>query len=108
MNDDALADRLQACVGALHVTPGGHAPAHEHDARGRYRGRARFIVKPGSTQEVAAVVRCCHEASVPLVPQGGNTGLVGASVPDDSGQHVLLSLGRLNRIRHIDLSLIHI
>lgn len=102
MNDDALADRLRACVGAPHVTPGGHAPAHEHDARGRYRGRARFIVKPGSTQEVAAVVRCCHEAHVPLVPQGGNTGLVGAGVPDNSGQHVLLSLVRLNRIRHID------
>ncbi len=104
MNDDALAERLRACVGTAHVTPGGHAPAHEHDARGRYRGRARFIVQPGCTQEVAAVVRCCRDAGVPMVPQGGNTGLVGAGVPDDSGQQVLLNLERLHRIRHIDTS----
>ena len=60
------------------------------------------MVRPGSTAEVAAVVRACAAAGVSLVPQGGNTGLVGGGVPDDSGTQVLLSLQRLNRVRAID------
>ncbi|OLU35270.1 hydroxyacid dehydrogenase [Pseudomonas sp. PA15(2017)] len=72
------------------------------DWRNAYRGRAALVVRPASTGEVAAVVRACHQAGVPLVPQGGNTGLCGGSIPDDSGHQVVLSLTRLTRIRDVD------
>ena len=65
-------------------------------------GRALAVVRPGSTAEVAAVVRACHEAGVAVVPQGGNTGLVGGGVPDASGGQVVLSLGRMRRVRDVD------
>jgi FAD/FMN-containing dehydrogenase len=59
-------------------------------------------VRPGNTEEVAAVVRACAAAGAPLVPQGGNTGLVVGSTPDASGTQVVLSLQRMNRVRAID------
>ena len=60
------------------------------------------MVRPGSTEEVAAVVRTCAAHHASLVPQGGNTGLVGGGVPDASGSQVLMSLTRMNRIRELD------
>src|SRR3546814_7088183 len=60
------------------------------------------MLSPASTEEVAAVVRLCADAKVALVPQGGNSGMVGGATPDDSGDQLLLSLRRMNRIRHID------
>lgn len=93
---------LRGLVGTAHVLQGGDLAAYEVDWRKRWRGRARAVVRPGSTEEVAAVVRACAAQRVSIVPQGGNTGLVGASVPDDSGTQVVLHLGRLNRVREID------
>jgi FAD/FMN-containing dehydrogenase len=72
------------------------------DWRGRYRGRAAAMVEPGTTAEVAAVVRAAAAARVPLVPQGGNTGMVGGSTPGGEGDAVILSLRRLDRIRSVD------
>jgi FAD/FMN-containing dehydrogenase len=72
------------------------------DWRERYRGRARAVVRPGSTAEVAAVVRCCAEHSVPIVPQAGNTSLCGGATPHAAGDEVLISLSRLNRVRAVD------
>lgn len=72
------------------------------DWRGRYRGSALCVVRPGSTAEVAAVVRACGAAGAPIVPQGGNTSHCGASIPDLTGHAVLLSLSRMNAIRAID------
>jgi len=72
------------------------------DWRQRYTGRARAVALPRSTDEVAQIVRECAARRVPIVPQGGNTGLVGGGTPDDSGEAVLLSLARMNRIRAID------
>ena len=72
------------------------------DWRNAYTGKAALVVRPASTEQVAAVVRLCHEAGVALVPQGGNTGLCGGSIPDDSGRQVVLSLTRMTRIRAID------
>lgn len=72
------------------------------DWRGRYQGAAICIVRPSSTEEVSAVVRACHEAGVAIVPQGGNTGLCGGSIPVDNSQSVVVNLSRLNRIRQID------
>jgi FAD/FMN-containing dehydrogenase len=70
------------------------------DWRGRYSGSALCVALPGNTDEVAAVVRACAAAEVPMVPQGGNTGLCGGATP--VGGEVVVNLRRLNRIRGID------
>ncbi|WP_317205501.1 FAD-binding oxidoreductase [Janthinobacterium sp.] len=72
------------------------------DWRGRFTGRALAVLRPASVEQVAGLVRACARWQVPLVPQGGNTGLVLGSVPDASGSAVVLSLARLNRIRLVD------
>jgi FAD/FMN-containing dehydrogenase len=97
-----LLDALRTVVGANNVITEGDLTAWEQDWRKRWRGRALAVVRPGNTAEVAAVVKQCVQAGVSLVPQGGNTGLVGGSVPDDSGSQILLSLTRMNRIRQVD------
>ena len=99
---NGVLDALRGCVGPAQVLTEGDLSAWELDWRRRWPGRARAVVRPGSTAEVAAVVRACAAARVTVVPQGGNTGLVGGGVPDASGTQVLLSLTRLNRIREID------
>jgi FAD/FMN-containing dehydrogenase len=71
------------------------------ETRGTYRGRTGLVVRPASTAEVAKVVRLAAAARLPIVPQGGNTGLCGGAVPQDE-HAVLVSLGRMNRIRAID------
>jgi FAD/FMN-containing dehydrogenase len=75
---------------------------HLEDWRGRYRGAALCVVRPGSTAEVSAVLAACTQAVVPVVPQGGNTSLCGAATPDASGSSVVVSLSRMKRIRAID------
>ena len=95
-------DTLRGAVGPAHVLIEGDLSAWELDWRRRWRGKALAVVRPGSTAEVAAVVRACAAQRVGLVPQGGNTGLVGGGVPDGSGTQVLLSLQRLNRVRTLD------
>ncbi len=97
-----LIDELRAVVGAQQVLSEGDLSAWEIDWRGRYRGRALCVVRPADTREVAAVVRVCAQHGAGIVAQGGNTGLVGGSVPDASGTQVLLSLARMNRIRELD------
>jgi FAD/FMN-containing dehydrogenase len=99
---DALISALRACVGAAQVLTGGDLSAYELDWRKRWRGRALAVVRPSTTDEVAAIVRNCVLHATPIVTQGGNTGLVGAGVPDASGSQVLLSLTRMNRIRGLD------
>jgi FAD/FMN-containing dehydrogenase len=105
MMADPLLARLRALVGAEQVltrAEHGDLAAYEQDWRQRWRGHALAVVRPGSTAEVAAVVRACAEAGTAIVPQGGNTGLVGGGVPDGSGTQVLLSLKRLQRVRALD------
>ncbi len=97
-----LIDELRRVAGPANVLTEGDLSAWERDWRRRWHGKARAVVRPGSTAEVAAVVRACASAGVAIVPQGGNTGLVGGGVPDHSGTQVLLSLQRLNRVRAID------
>ena len=99
---NTLIEQLQRIIGQAHVLTQGNLDAFEKDWRGRIRGRALCVVRPGSTAEVAAVVKACALAGVSIVPQGGNTGLVVGSIPDDSGQQVLLSTQRMNQVRHID------
>jgi len=97
-----LISQLRAAVGAAHVLTDGDLSAWETDWRKRTRGKALAVVRPASTEEVAAVVRACAAAGTPIVPQGGNTGLVVGGVPDASGREIVLSLTRLNRVRAID------
>ena len=98
----ALLQELGACVGSAHVLTTGDLSAWERDQRGRRQGKALAVVRPGSSAEVAAVVQACVRAGVALVPQGGNTGLSLGATPDGSGQHIVLSLARLNRVRALD------
>ena len=72
--------------------------------RDRYHGKAALVLKPGSTDEVSAILKCANEARVGVVPQGGNTGLVGAQIPDESGTQVIVSLQRMTHVRDIDLA----
>jgi FAD/FMN-containing dehydrogenase len=72
------------------------------DWRRRFTGKACAVLKPGSTEEVAAIVKLCNAARIPIVPQGGNTGLVLGSVPDQSGAAAVLSLTRLNNVHAVD------
>ncbi len=102
-----LLDSLAAIVGGTQVltTAQGHdLKAYQQDWRRRWNGQALAVVRPGSTAEVAAVVRACAAAGTAIVPQGGNTGLVGGGVPDGSGTQVLLSLQRLNQVRALDVA----
>jgi FAD/FMN-containing dehydrogenase len=98
-----LFDRLAGMVGTTQVLtdPVAIAP-FVTDWRGRYRGAAQCVVRPGNAAEVAAVVSACAEAGVPVVPQGGNTSLCGAATPDEAGRAVVVSLSRLNRIIAVD------
>jgi len=97
-----LLNQLCEAVGHTHVLTGEASAGFLTDQHRRLTGRALAVVRPGNTDQVAAVLRLCRAHGTPLVPQGGNTGLMGAATPDRSGQAVLLSLGRLNRVRTID------
>ena len=99
---ESLLQTLRDCVGAEQVLTGSDLSAYELDWRRRFHGRALAVVRPASTAEVAAVLRACAAHGASVVPQGGNTGLVGGGVPDGSGTQVLLSLTRLQRVRGID------
>ncbi len=99
---DLLA-RLRTCVGTEHVlTEVADVEAYCVDWTGVHRGKALAVVRPGSTAEVAAVLEACHDTGTAVVPQGGNTGLVGGGVPDPTGSEVVLSLGRMRAVRAVD------
>jgi len=95
-------EQLRSICGQAHVLAEGDLSAWEVDWRKRSFGKALAVVRPGNTDEVAQVVKACLAARVSLVPQGGNTGLVVGSTPDDSGTQVVLSLQRLRAVRQID------
>ena len=97
----ATLDRLKAAAGpkGFSEDPAEIAP-HLAEWRGRYHGTAQLMLKPAATAEVSELLQICNETNTPAVPQGGNTGLVGGQIP--SAGEVLLSLERMNKIRHID------
>lgn len=74
------------------------------DWRGRYTGKAIGLASPKSTDEVARLVKLCSIHNVPIVPQGGNSGMSGGATPDESGESVILSLRRMNEIRDLDIA----
>jgi len=91
---------LRSIVGAAHVLTGAATAGYSVDWTGRFRGEAAAVVRPADTEEVAAVLRLCTDAGVAVVPQGGNTGLVGGGVPLHG--ELVLSLTRLNRLGPVD------
>ena len=99
----SLLARLAEIVGPAHVlTAGDDKQPYLEEWRGYYHGRAPAVVRPSSAEEVSAILRLANETGTPVVPQGGNTGLVGGQIPDESGRELVVSLERLNRIRAID------
>ena len=103
MSVENLIETLADIVGAQNViTDAETMHPYLGDWRGRYRGAARCVVRPGTTAEVSAIVRVCAAAGVAMLPQGGNTSHCGASIPDKSGKTVLISLSRLNKVRAVD------
>jgi FAD/FMN-containing dehydrogenase len=101
-----LLESLRHICGAAHVLthedPQTDLSAWEQDWRKRSKGLALAVVRPANLHEVSEVVKACAKAKVSIVPQGGNTGLAVGSIPDDTGQQVVLSLQRMNRIRSLD------
>ncbi|MGH6845887.1 MAG: FAD-binding oxidoreductase [Methylocella sp.] len=100
-----ILNRLEAISGARHVIA--DAPGMEgflREPRDRFHGKALCVVRPGSTREISEVLKLCHATATPVVPQGGNTGLVGGQIPLGRGNEIVLSLGRLRALREIDLA----
>jgi len=99
----AALEALARIVGAAHVlTDPALIASNLEEPRGLYFGKALALARPANTREVAAIVAYCNAARIAIVPQGGNTGLVGGQTPDESGSQVILSLQRLKSIREID------
>ena len=102
--DPALIDRFAAIVGDKYALRDEHDIApYLIERRGLWHGATSLVLRPGSVEEVSQIMRLATETGTPIVPQSGNTGLVGAQVPDRSGREIVLSLSRLNRIREIDV-----
>jgi len=102
MTHTGLIPSLSAIVGGNAVLTGEAAAPYCADKRGRYTGTALAVVFPSDTQQVAEVVKLCGAHRLPIVPQGGNTSLCGASVPLAQGRQIVLNLSRMNRIRALD------
>ena len=98
----SLTVQLQEIVGAANVVTTDFA-AYANDWRKKYYGKPLVVVKPATPDEVAAIVRLCAGNGTAIVPQGGNTGLVGGGVPDESGTQVILNVSRMNRVLEVDL-----
>src|SRR5918994_5957710 len=99
-----LQKRLADIVGAANVlTAPQDTKPYFTDWRKQYSAAAECVVRPATTQEVARVVALCARDNIAVVPQGGNTGLVGGSVPTGARREIVLALGRMNRIRALDV-----
>lgn len=103
--DQALIDRFVAIVGDQYAlrTPAEIKP-FTIEPRGLWSGKTPLVLRPGSVAEVSAILKLASETGTPIVPQGGNTGLVGGQMPDGEGREVIVSLSRLNHIREVDIS----
>src|SRR4030095_16684734 len=100
---DSVIARIRAALGddACLSAPEAVEP-YLNDFRGLFRGATPLVVLPCSTAEVAAVLSICNEASVGVVPHGGNTSYCGGATPDATGRQIVLALARMNRVREVD------
>jgi len=100
---DETVERIKALVGPKGwVSDPNDIEPYLVEPRGLFHGATRLVVRPASTADVAAIVTLCAAAKLPIVPQGGNTGLVGAQVPPENGNNIVVSLQRMNKIRAVD------
>lgn len=100
----SVLDRFAAIVGPAHaLRNASDISPYLHEPRGLFPGRSPLVLRPGSVSEVSRIMKLATETRTPIVPQGGNTGLVGGQVPDGSGREIVVSLSRLDRIREIDV-----
>ena len=100
---ETLLTHLRAIVGANGLLTGeADTAAYVEDWRRLYRGRTLAVVRPATTAELAAVVKTCAAAGVAVVPQGGNTSMVGGAVPSEDGSQIVIALTRMNRVRDVD------
>ncbi|MBU1211628.1 MAG: FAD-binding oxidoreductase [Alphaproteobacteria bacterium] len=99
----ALIDALTAIVGERYAVrdPEAQAP-YLTEWRDKYFGKTPLVLRPGTAQEVSQILKSANDARVGIVPQGGNTGLVGGQIPFESGDEIVVSLERLNKVRHVD------
>jgi len=102
INEETLARLLGAVGDRGMITDPGDMVPYVTDHRDHFQGHAAAVLRPVSTEETAAVVTICAETGTSIVPQGGNTGLVGGSVPEPSGDAIVLNLGRMNKVRELD------
>lgn len=104
MMDQQLIAQFAAVVGpqGLVTDPEQQRP-YCTDWLGKWQGRCSLLVRPATTEEVAAVVRLCHAHRIPIIPQGGNTGMSGGATPDMSASQIILSLTRMRAIRQVDV-----
>ncbi|WP_173931031.1 FAD-binding oxidoreductase [Chelativorans sp. Marseille-P2723] len=105
MLDPALASRFAEIVGERHaLRDEAEIAPYTVEPRGLFGGPAALVLRPCTTEEVSRILGLASETGTPIVPQGGNTGLVGGQMPDSTGGEIVLSLSRMNRIREFDLS----
>lgn len=105
MEREQLIESLRAAAGeGAILTADADTSSYLGDWRGRYAGRALAVVRPGTVEQLASVVTLCAQRGIGIVPQGGNTGLVGGGTPLADGNEIVLSLSRLNRIRDLDVA----
>ncbi len=99
----SILDDMAAIVGAKNIVTDADAMVpYLKEWRDLFRGKAQAIVRPGSTEEVAELVKLAARTGTRLVPQGGNTGLVGGQIPIAEGREIVLSLQRMDRVRSLD------
>ena len=98
-----LLDRFTDIVGAAHAIRDAEQLApFVTDPRGRFVGRTALVLRPGSVEEVAAILKLADQTRTAIVPQGGNTGLVGGQIPSEAGDEIVVSLSRLKQVRAAD------
>jgi FAD/FMN-containing dehydrogenase len=98
-----LLDQFAEIVGPAHAVRDAQAIApYLIEPRDKFHGVTAMVLRPGSVEEVAAIVTLANQTRTPIVPQGGNTGLVGGQIPSEKGNEIVLSLARLNRVRAVD------
>ncbi len=103
--DDRVIEQFIEIVGAANAICDGEEMApFVVEQRKLYEGKAALVLRPGSTQEVSEILKLAHATGTIIVPQGGNTGLVGAQIPFNSGNEIIVQMGRMNAVRDIDVS----
>jgi FAD/FMN-containing dehydrogenase len=102
--DAALLDRFAAIVGPANALRAGDVAPYVREPRGLFGGATELVLRPGTVREVSAILKLASKTGTPVVPQGGNTGLVGGQMPSRDGGEIVLSMSRLDKIREIDLA----